>query len=102
MGEAFRFGVFELDPIEAELRKAGRRVRLAPQPFAVLTYLVRNPGRLVSRDELIRHIWGDVVVDHDAGLKSCLKQVRRALGDASSSPRYVETIPSAASDSSRP
>lgn len=88
-----RFGVFELDLESGEIRRSGRRVRLAPQPFKVLEHLARNAGRLVERDDLCRHLWGDTVVDYDSGLNSCVKQIRAVLDDPSTSPRFIETLP---------
>lgn len=89
-----RFGVFDLDPVAGELRKAGRRVPLPPQPLKMLTLLVSRPGELVTREELRRELWGDEsVVDFERGLNFCVSQVRRAIGDQASSPRFIETIP---------
>lgn len=89
-----RFGNFELDTLAGEIRKAGRRLKLAPQPWRILVYLARRPGRLVTRDELIDHVWGaEVSVDYDAGLGTAMRRIRAALGDSHASPRYIETVP---------
>jgi DNA-binding winged helix-turn-helix (wHTH) protein len=89
-----RFGVFALDTRSGELRRAGIRVRLRPQPCAVLTRLAEHSGRFVSRHELHRHLWReDTFVRFDQGLNSCIKQVRRALGDNRRVPTYIETLP---------
>ena len=47
-----RFGVFELDPHAEQLRRNGLTVRLQPQPFKLLRLLVREAGRLVTRDQI--------------------------------------------------
>lgn len=89
-----RFGVFELDRTAGELRKQGRLVALTGQPLRVLDLLASNAGRVVTRDELQRAIWGDDThVDFEAGLSTCINQVRSALGDRAASPRFVETLP---------
>jgi TolB-like protein/DNA-binding winged helix-turn-helix (wHTH) protein/Flp pilus assembly protein TadD len=89
-----RFGVFELDLQTGELRKSGRRIRLAPQPFKLLVLLASRPGELLTREEIQRQIWGDnTVVDYEQGLSFLVKKVRAALGDRSLSPRYIETLP---------
>ena len=89
-----RFGVFEMDLRTGELRKSGKRVRLAPQPFKLLVMLARKPGELVTREEIQQEIWGDnTVVDYEQGLSFLVKKVRAALGDHSDSPRYIETLP---------
>lgn len=90
----FRFGVFELDPQTGELRKSGLRVRLAPQPFTVLSILASRPGDVVTRDELRTALWGDnTFIEFDQGLNTCIRQIRAVLGDDADVPRYVETLP---------
>jgi TolB-like protein/DNA-binding winged helix-turn-helix (wHTH) protein len=79
----FHFGDFQLDLKNQELRRDGRAVKLAPQPFRVLALLVRRAGELVRREELERDLWGgDTVVDFRQGLNSCILQLREALGDS--------------------
>jgi DNA-binding winged helix-turn-helix (wHTH) protein len=69
-------------------------VRLRPQPCAVLVYLAEHTGSFVSRQELHRHLWREGTFVHfDQGLNSCIKQVRRALGDNRRVPTYIETLP---------
>jgi DNA-binding winged helix-turn-helix (wHTH) protein len=94
MMATIRFGAFALDTRSGELRRAGLRVRLRPQPCAVLTYLAEHSGTFVSRQELHRHLWREGTFVHfDQGLNSCIKQVRRALGDNRRVPTYIETLP---------
>ena len=89
-----RFGVFELDADRGELRKDGVAVRIAPQPLAVLQLLVARAGEIVTREDLIRHVWGtETFVDFDRGLNFCIAQVRAALGDDTAKPIYVQTLP---------
>jgi len=89
-----RFGVFELDLRTGELRKSGKRVRLAPQPFRLLALLAGRPGQLVTREEIQRELWGDgTVVDYEQGLRFAIKKARAALGDHPNSPKYIETLP---------
>ena len=89
-----RFGDFELDRMTLELRKAGQKIRLAPQPARVLVLLANRPGELVTRDELRREVWGEEThVDFERNLNYCINCVRDALGDTAQSPRYIETLP---------
>jgi eukaryotic-like serine/threonine-protein kinase len=89
-----RFGVFELDTQSCELRKHGIPIRLQPQPLKVLSILVSQPGKLVSREELKHEIWnGGTFVDFDQGLNSSIRQIRTTLNDDAETPRFVETIP---------
>ncbi len=92
--ELIRFGAFELELAAGVLRRSGRRLALAPQPFAVLSFLARRVGRAVSREELRRHVWGDnTVVEYDASLNRCIRQIRAVLGDSPTAPRFIETLP---------
>jgi DNA-binding winged helix-turn-helix (wHTH) protein len=87
------FGPFQLDTRCLELWKDGRKMRLRPQPCRVLAVILSRPGRLVTRDEIRLAVWpSDVFVRFDLGLNSCLKQIRRALGDTARSPTYLETL----------
>src|SRR5215472_7907620 len=89
-----RFGPFELDLANRELRKRGYLVKLQPQQFAVLQLLVECAGQIVSREEIHQHIWGsDTFVDFERGINFAINQIRAALGDNADKPRYVETIP---------
>lgn len=87
------FGPFQLDTRCLELWKDGRKMRLRPQPCRVLAVILSRPGRLMTRDEIRLAVWpSDVFVRFDLGLNSCLKQIRRALGDTARSPTYLETL----------
>lgn len=69
-------------------------VHLQAQPAKVLSLLVSRAGQMISREELHGAIWGDeTFVDFERGLNVCIAQVRSALGDESSSPRFVRTVP---------
>src|SRR5262250_365556 len=88
-----RFGAFELDEDAGELRRDGSKVRLQEQPLHVLQILLREPGRVVTREEL-RHICpSDTFVDFDHGINNAIKRLREALGDTAETPRYIETLP---------
>lgn len=90
----FRFGAFELNASEKELRKGGTRVKLQGQPFVVLHRLLENSSRLVSREDLRRELWpSDTFVDFEHSLNEAVNKVRVALGDSASKPRFVETVP---------
>ena len=89
-----RFGIYELDLKNGELRKAGQRLKLPPQPFKVLAILAGSSRETVSREEIQRQVWGDeLFVDFERGLNVCIQQIRGALGDDADSPRYIETLP---------
>jgi DNA-binding winged helix-turn-helix (wHTH) protein/TolB-like protein len=90
----YRFGLFEFDDSQLVLRREQAVVRLQSQPARVLACLLRNRDRIVSREELRQCVWGDsTFVDFKVGLNFCITQVRSALGDEPSNPRYIRTIP---------
>lgn len=86
------FGAFRLDPVERRLWKGSELVMLAPKPLAVLLHLAERRGRLASKEELLRAVWPDVHVG-DAVLKTCVAEIRQALGDDAVSHRSIETVP---------
>src|SRR6516162_10072217 len=89
-----RFGVYQADLQNGELRKNGVRLRLQGQPFQVLSLLLKRPGEVVTREELRRSVWPmDTFVDFDHALNTAVKKVRSVLGDDADNPRFVETVP---------
>ncbi|MBZ5601198.1 MAG: winged helix-turn-helix domain-containing protein [Acidobacteriia bacterium] len=89
-----RFGNFELDLKNGELRRGGVLVKIPPQPMALLALLAENAGELVARDEIQRRIWGgQTFVDADRNLNVCMAQIRSALGDDADAPRFIRTVP---------
>ena len=81
-----------LDLNSFQLIRAGRPVKLEKSPMELLTLLVRRRGALVSREEIVRTIWGDAVhVDVDAGINTAIRKIRLALDDNSEFPGYLET-----------
>ena len=84
-----RFGVFELDLRNSELRKQGLKVRLQAQPFEVLLLLLEQQGQVVSREEIQKKVWpANTFVDFDHGLNKAINKIREALGDSAESPRF--------------
>ena len=84
------FGDFRLDPVSGHLYRRREPVALAPKAFALLQCLAGQAGRLVSKQELLTAVWPGVFVG-DAVLKSTIREVRKALGDDSNEPRFIET-----------
>jgi TolB-like protein/Tfp pilus assembly protein PilF len=77
----FRFAGFTLDLSRAALLDAaGQQVPLRPKSFDVLRHLLENPGRLVSREELLEAIWAGVFVADD-NVTGCIAEIRRAVGE---------------------
>src|SRR6188472_3591048 len=87
----WRFADFVLDTQRYELRSGGEVIRVEPQVFDVLTQLVSNSDRFVSKEELFDSVWGGRFVS-EAALTSRIKAARRALGDDGESQRYIRTV----------
>ncbi|MEO8707134.1 MAG: AAA family ATPase, partial [Kofleriaceae bacterium] len=75
-----QFPPFILDPVEERLWKGKTQLTLRRKPFAILRYLVANPSRLVTHDELLEHVWGGNAVSESA-VRSQLHELRQVLGD---------------------
>ena len=89
-----KFGVFEVDLAAGEIRKAGMRLKLAPQPFQVLRALLEHPQQVVTREELRERVWPDnTFVDYELALKKAINRLREVLGDSAENPRFIETVP---------
>ena len=88
-----RFGAFSLDAGQFELRRDGRTVKLERQTMELLILLVERRGRLVSRPEIVSHLWGDAVfVDVDTGVNTAISKIRQALRDSAEAPTFIETV----------
>jgi DNA-binding winged helix-turn-helix (wHTH) protein/tetratricopeptide (TPR) repeat protein len=85
------FGALSLDRVNECAYQGERPLRLTPKAFAVLCELVERAGRLVTKDELLSAVWADTIVT-EASLSTCVREIRRALGDRPTKPRYIETV----------
>src|SRR5262249_11211581 len=81
---------YTLDIVRNSLRVADRDIALRRKSFELLRYLVENPDRLVSKEELLKAIWPDVRVT-DESLTQCVSEVRQAIGDSKQA--IIATVP---------
>jgi DNA-binding winged helix-turn-helix (wHTH) protein/tetratricopeptide (TPR) repeat protein len=88
---AYRFGRFRLELHRRILMEGEREILLQPRVFELLSYLVRNPGRTIFRNELIAALWPGLVVT-DNVLSRAIKLLRKALGDDASAPACLRTV----------
>ncbi len=88
----YRFEAYALDADRYELRRGADLVAVEPQVFDVLLHLVRNRGRIVSRDDLIAGVWDGRIVS-ESTLSSRVCAVRRAIGDDGEQQRLIRTLP---------
>jgi DNA-binding winged helix-turn-helix (wHTH) protein/tetratricopeptide (TPR) repeat protein len=87
--EGYCFDEFELHPGRRSLTRTGEKIPLAPKAFEVLTCLVVNAGRPVTKDELLKTVWPGAFVE-EANLAQHIFALRKALGDRSS---FIATLP---------
>jgi Tol biopolymer transport system component/DNA-binding winged helix-turn-helix (wHTH) protein len=88
----YEFDDVRVDPRAFRVLKAGRPVAVEPKAFAVLLFLLENPGRLVEKKELLERVWPDTVVTESA-MTRVIADLRKALGDPAREARYIETVP---------
>lgn len=91
-GLVFNFADIEVREREFLLIKRDERLPVEPTAFRVLLFLLRNPGRLVSKDEIVASVWNDITVS-DNSLTRAIAQLRRVLDDDPREPRYILTVP---------
>lgn len=87
----FTFGPFSLIPGQRELLKNGAAIKLPPKAFDVLVLLVEKRPKLVTKKELIAHVWQLEFVD-DASITNVISHVRKALGDTPEAETYIRTV----------
>jgi DNA-binding winged helix-turn-helix (wHTH) protein/Tol biopolymer transport system component len=85
------FGPFSIDVGERVLRRDGRPVPLTPKAFDVLAALIEQPGRLISKEELLQKVWPDTFVE-ESNLAYNVFALRKGLGDTADNGQYIETV----------
>jgi TolB-like protein/DNA-binding winged helix-turn-helix (wHTH) protein/Flp pilus assembly protein TadD len=90
-GSVYRFREFLLNVRNRTLSRADSPVCLTPKAFDVLCFLVQNPNRLVTKEELLQAIWGETIVE-EGNLTQYISHIRKALGDNSEESRLIVTI----------
>src|SRR5208283_5568080 len=91
-GRIFQFGKFQIDALARTLRREETIVKLNSRAFDVLLYLVQNPGKVLTRYELLRNVWQDAFVD-ESSLPQTVSLVRRALEEKPGDNSYIVTLP---------
>ncbi len=86
------FHEYWLDATERVLLRGGETVPLTPKVFDILLALVENRGRVVEKDEMMRLVWRDTVVE-EGNLNRNISTLRKALGETPGQSRYIETVP---------
>jgi DNA-binding winged helix-turn-helix (wHTH) protein len=90
--ELYEFGPFLLDASQRVLFRAGERIPLTSKAFDTLLTLLRNPGRIVEKYDLISAVWPDTVVEEN-NLNQNISVLRKVLGEGQDGKPYIETVP---------
>jgi DNA-binding winged helix-turn-helix (wHTH) protein len=88
----FTFDGFVLDPDDRRLSRAGQPVELSSRYLDALALLLRERGKLVTKDRFMDEVWQGIPVTDEA-LTQCIRTLRRQLGDDAARPRFIETVP---------
>ncbi|HEX8069883.1 MAG TPA: winged helix-turn-helix domain-containing protein [Pyrinomonadaceae bacterium] len=88
----YEFGPFSLSAAEQLLRRDGKLVPLTPKALDALRLLVERGGRVVEKEELLRHVWPDTFVE-EGNLSVTIFMLRKALGEGQRGQKYIETVP---------
>ena len=87
-GGGFSFGDFELVPQRRLLARYGKPVKIGSRALDLLVVLVENAGNVITKDDLISRVWGDVIVE-DTNLRVHISVLRRVLGDDGFESRFI-------------
>lgn len=90
--EIYRFGRFVLDTAQRQLRQDGAPLDVNGRYFDALALLVREGGKLVSKDRFMDEVWRGIPVTDEA-LTQCVRSLRKQLGDDAANPHFIETVP---------
>ena len=88
----YAFDNFVVDAGKSVLSREGQSVPLTPKAFEILLVLVRNPGRVLKKEELIEEVWPDAFVDEN-NLPRNISSLRKALGEGPAEHKYIVTLP---------
>ena len=89
---SYEFGPFRIDPFKRLLLRDGEVVPLTPKTFDTLLALVENNGRVIEKDELMKEVWADTIVE-EGGLTRNISVLRKALGENPDEHQYIVTVP---------
>lgn len=87
----FAFDGYELDTARVEVRKGANPIHMEPKAFRLLSLLIEQHQRAVSRDEILEVVWDGLIVS-EASISSAIKAVRQAIGDSGDAQRRIKTL----------
>jgi len=90
--EVFWIANWQVNPSTCRIKSDFTEIKLEPKVMAVLLVLARHAGQVLSRDQIETMVWQDMVVGYDS-LASSINKLRKAFGDNSKNPKFIETVP---------
>src|SRR5687767_8129001 len=87
----YKFGPYRVDESERLLLRDDEVVPLTPKAFDLLLVLVESSGLVLSKDELMKRVWPDTIVE-EANLSHNIYKLREALGEGRNGKKYIETF----------
>ena len=90
--DKLEFGPFKLDLNSHQFFRGEEEIKLMPKEFKLLQYFIGNKGRALSREEIMDNVWGRDIVVTNRSVDRCITTLRSKLGDAPSSPTYIQTV----------
>src|SRR5260370_31459804 len=87
----YEFGPYRFEPEQRVLTRDGEAVSLTPKATEILTVLLKNPGQLVEKEELMREVWPNTFVE-EANLTQNIFTLRRAIAEPGTGRKYIETV----------
>jgi DNA-binding response OmpR family regulator len=88
----YRFGNFELDMASHKLLRDGTEIPLTPKEFALLAFLVKSAGRALTREEIVRSVWGYDILVTSRSVDRCVNTLRNKIEPDPRRPTYIKTI----------
>src|SRR3989441_3970437 len=88
----YAFGPFRVDLARHVLLRGSDVVPLTTKALDTLVILVRNSGRMLEKDELMRLVWPDTAVE-EGNLTVAISMLRKALGEEPGDHQYIQTVP---------
>ena len=92
IGKSSSFGDFTINFESRKLTRAGKEISLTPREFSLLEYLAHRPGRALTRDEILRAVWGWQIIVTARSVDRCITTLRHKLESGSPQANYIKTV----------
>ncbi len=86
-------GALKLDAAAQVIWQGRKKLELTAKEYAILEYLMRRPGEVISQEDILEHVWGETVNPFTTSVRVHIHSLRHKLGDSSGHPQYIETVP---------